>query len=71
MKTALVAFTDFSPFSFTVTVETKHEAEMLRNIFSESSSLADTLSNSTDCGWSEANQLFEALGERAQEVLSR
>lgn len=71
MKTAITNHPDFQPFTFSVTVETEAEAEMLRHLYSESSTLADRLNDAIECGWSEANQLFESLGLQAQRLLSR
>jgi len=71
MKTSLTDSPEFQPFTFTVTVETKREAEMLRELYAQSGYLADKLNDISECDWSEANQLFEALGEHAQKVLSR
>jgi hypothetical protein len=71
MKTTLMTALGFQPFAFTVTVETKEEAEMLRSLYSESNTLADRLNDATDCGWGDANVMFEELGKQAQQVLSR
>jgi hypothetical protein len=71
MKTTLVTNAGFQPFTFSVAVETREEAEMLRSLFVESAALANALRAETSCEWGEANELFEALGNQAQHVLSR
>jgi hypothetical protein len=71
MKTTLVTNPGFQPFTFSVTVETEREAEMLRSLFVESAALATALRDETACEWNEANELFEELGNQAQHVLSR
>jgi hypothetical protein len=71
MKTLFVTNPGFQPFTFSVTVETKEEAEMLRTLYSESQALCNTLHEETGCDRYSANDLFEALGSPAQQVLSR
>jgi hypothetical protein len=73
MKTALVTNAGFQPFTFSVTVETREEAEILRTLCLESRVLAEAIDNhsTTHVDTDTANTILEELGSYANASLSR
>jgi hypothetical protein len=73
MKTTLVTNPGFQPFTFSVTVETREEAEIFRMFYTESRALVAELDNNYmgRLDMDLANAMLEAIGLHSNHALSR